>query len=93
MRLGEFQKKVGRLDRESDVKGWSKGNLGGALRSKKQTEGKCCLLFVECSNTQNINDYGRTEKELKKRGGGGNKMMSSGISTNPSFSGLNEEQK
>lgn len=72
MRLGEFQKQAGGLDRESDVKGWSEGNLGGALGSKKQTEKKWSL-FVECIHTQNMNGYGRTEKGLQKEEG--NKVM------------------
>jgi hypothetical protein len=65
---GESQKQTRSLDRESDVKGRSRGNLGGALRSEKQTEEKCCLLSVECSSIHNIDETkGGMKRSFEKR--------------------------
>lgn len=37
MRWGGFQQETSWLDQETDVRKWSGGNLGGGLRSGKQT--------------------------------------------------------
>lgn len=67
-------------------RGWSWGNLGGDCSAKKQAEEKN-VVYLLTSISRSGNDYGRTEKEVRKEKY--NKEMRFGISTNPSFCRLN----